>query len=51
MVKMYSMYIGTTFKGIANMTIEQLMIQLVEVHINQTICPFNYLFFLLKIDT
>ena len=30
---MYKMYIVTTLKGKANMTIAQLMIQLLEVHI------------------
>ena len=30
---MHKMYIATTLKGIANMTIDQLMIQLLEVHI------------------
>ena len=56
---MYKMYIVTTLKGIANMTIDQLMIQFLEVHINQTIYPFNlfinangtYQAFLLKINT
>jgi hypothetical protein len=33
MVKMYNMYIVATLKGIASMTIDQLMIQLLEVHI------------------
>ena len=60
MVKLYNiilMYIVTTLKGIANMTIDQLMIQFLEVHINQTICPLNlfinstYQAFHLKINT
>ena len=55
MVKKFKMYIVTTLKGIANMIIDQLMIQFLEVHIRnnlsrQLFINGTYQAFLLKID-